>query len=67
MATYPKTDITEGVISEVRDQGKEALAAVSEVKGNLTDAIDDSLKHRPYTTLAFAVGVGFLLGALWAR
>jgi len=33
----------------------------------MADAIDKSLKRRPYTTLVLAVGVGFVLGALWAR
>jgi ElaB/YqjD/DUF883 family membrane-anchored ribosome-binding protein len=56
-----------GVISDVRDQGKEAVEAVAEVRDNLATAIDRSLKDRPYTTLALAVGLGFALGALWAR
>jgi ElaB/YqjD/DUF883 family membrane-anchored ribosome-binding protein len=56
-----------GVISDVRDQGKEAVEAIADVRDNMATAIDRSLKDRPYTTLALAVGVGFLLGALWAR
>jgi ElaB/YqjD/DUF883 family membrane-anchored ribosome-binding protein len=56
-----------GVISDVRDQGKEAVEAVAEVRDNMATAIDRSLKDRPYTTLALAVGLGFALGALWAR
>jgi ElaB/YqjD/DUF883 family membrane-anchored ribosome-binding protein len=56
-----------GVISDVGDQGKEAVDAVAEVRDNLATAIDRSLKDRPYTTLVLAVGFGFLLGALWAR
>lgn len=67
MATRASTRSTGGMVSEVRDQGKEAVAAVTEVGGNVTDAIDRSLKDRPYTTLLLAVGVGFVLGALWAR
>jgi ElaB/YqjD/DUF883 family membrane-anchored ribosome-binding protein len=55
------------MVSEVRDQGKEAVAAVTEVRDHMTDAIDRSLRDRPYTTLLLAVGVGFVLGALWAR
>jgi ElaB/YqjD/DUF883 family membrane-anchored ribosome-binding protein len=31
------------------------------------DAIDESLETRPYTTLAMALGIGFLLGAMWRR
>jgi ElaB/YqjD/DUF883 family membrane-anchored ribosome-binding protein len=60
-------DSAAGVISDVRDQGKEAVEAVAEVRDNMATAIDRSLKDRPYTTLALAVGLGFALGALWAR
>jgi membrane protein len=31
------------------------------------DAIDKSLKRRPYTTLALTLALGFLLGVMWAR
>ena len=34
----------------------EAVDAVREVGDNMVDAIDESLKRRPYTTLALAVG-----------
>ena len=30
-------------------------------------AIDGSLKSRPYTTLALALGLGFLFGVTWSR
>jgi ElaB/YqjD/DUF883 family membrane-anchored ribosome-binding protein len=70
MATATRANVrgaVGGVISDVRDQGKEAVEAVADVRDNMATAIDRSLKDRPYTTLALAVGVGFLLGALWAR
>jgi ElaB/YqjD/DUF883 family membrane-anchored ribosome-binding protein len=57
----------EGVISEAQDKGKEAVGAVREVGDNVVDAIDESLKERPYTTLALALGIGFLFGATWRR
>ena len=56
-----------GVVSDVQDKGMEAVGAVREVGDNLVDAIDGSLKRRPYTTLALAVGIGFLFGATWRR
>jgi ElaB/YqjD/DUF883 family membrane-anchored ribosome-binding protein len=43
------------------------VEAVGEVRDNVQDALDKSLKRRPYTTLMLAVGFGFVLGALWAR
>jgi ElaB/YqjD/DUF883 family membrane-anchored ribosome-binding protein len=54
-------------IADVEDRGREAVDAVREVGDNMVDAIDKSLKHRPYTTLALAVGIGFLFGATWRR
>jgi ElaB/YqjD/DUF883 family membrane-anchored ribosome-binding protein len=47
--------------------GQEAATAVREVGDNVAHAIDESLKKRPYTTLALAAGLGFLFGATWRR
>ncbi len=52
----------EGVMSEATAKGQEAVDAVREVSDNMVGAIDELLKKRPYTTLALAVGIGFLLG-----
>ena len=45
----------------------EVIDGVREVRDNVADAIDKSLERRPYTTLLLAVGLGFLIGAWWAR
>jgi ElaB/YqjD/DUF883 family membrane-anchored ribosome-binding protein len=57
----------EGVMSDASAKGQEAVNAVREVGDTMTDAIDESLRKRPYTTLALAVGIGFLFGATWRR
>ena len=57
----------EGAVSDVQDKGMEAMGAVREVGDHVVEAIDQSLKSRPYTTLALAVGIGFLFGATWRR
>jgi ElaB/YqjD/DUF883 family membrane-anchored ribosome-binding protein len=57
----------EGVVSDVGAKGQEAMDAVQEVGDKVVDAIDESLKTRPYTTLAIALGIGFLFGAMWRR
>lgn len=64
--TRAKSNV-EGVISDAQDAGMEAVGAVREVGDNVVDAIDESLKKRPYTTLALAAGIGFLFGATWRR
>jgi ElaB/YqjD/DUF883 family membrane-anchored ribosome-binding protein len=57
----------EGVMSDASAKGQEAVEAVREVGDTVTGAIDESLQKRPYTTLAIAVGIGFLFGATWRR
>ena len=56
-----------GVLSDAESKGMEAVDAVRDVGDNMIEAIDESLKKRPYTTLALAVGIGFLFGATWRR
>jgi len=53
-------------VSEIREKhGEGATAdALRDVSEHFAGAIDESIKTRPYTTLALAAGLGFLLGAV---
>ena len=55
------------MVAGAQDTGREAVDAVREVSDNFVDAIDKSIKTRPYTTLAIVAGLGFLFGATWRR
>jgi len=57
----------EDVVSDVSAKGQEAVDAVQEASDRVIDAIDESLRTRPYTTLAVALGIGFLFGAMWRK
>jgi len=57
----------ENVDELVGERSRDAANAVRDVTDNLTDAIDESLARRPYTTLAMVLGLGFVLGAIWKR
>jgi ElaB/YqjD/DUF883 family membrane-anchored ribosome-binding protein len=57
----------DGVIADAQDRGREAVGAVRDVSDNFVDAIDESIKNRPYATLAIAAALGFLFGATWRR
>jgi ElaB/YqjD/DUF883 family membrane-anchored ribosome-binding protein len=61
-----KTSV-DGVMSDAQAKGQEAASAVRDVSNHFADAVDESIKNRPYTTLALAVGLGFLLGTSWRR
>jgi ElaB/YqjD/DUF883 family membrane-anchored ribosome-binding protein len=55
------------VAADAQDKGRDAASAVREVSDHFVDALDESLKTRPYTTLAIVAGIAFLFGATWRR
>ena len=57
----------DGVMSDAQDRGQEAVDAMREMSDKFVEAVDESIKNRPYTTLAIAVGLGFLFGSTWRR
>jgi ElaB/YqjD/DUF883 family membrane-anchored ribosome-binding protein len=57
----------DSVVSDVKESGREAVDAFREVADTFGDAIEDSLKRRPYATLAMVAGIGFLFGVAWRR
>lgn len=57
----------DGVMSDAQDKSREAVDAMREVSDKVVEAVDESIKNRPYTTLAMAIGLGFLFGATWRR
>ena len=55
------------MVAGAQDTGREAVDAMREVSDNFVEAIDESIKTRPYTTLAIVAALGFLFGATWRR
>jgi len=55
----------EGAFGDIQDKGRETVDAFREVADTFGDAVEDSLKRRPYATLAIVAGIGFLFGAAW--
>ena len=54
-------------LAEAQDKGQEAASAVREVSDHFVEALDESIKTRPYATLAMVAGLAFLFGATWRR
>jgi ElaB/YqjD/DUF883 family membrane-anchored ribosome-binding protein len=54
-------------LADAQETGREAVDAFRDVADTFGDAVEDSLKRRPYATLAMVAGIGFLLGAAWRR
>jgi ElaB/YqjD/DUF883 family membrane-anchored ribosome-binding protein len=57
----------DGVMSDAQAKGQEAAGSLREVSDRFVGAIDESINNQPYTVLAVALGLGFLLGAAWRR
>ena len=55
----------ESATAQAENAAYDAANAVREVTDNFGHALDDSLERQPITTIAMAVAVGFVLGALW--
>jgi ElaB/YqjD/DUF883 family membrane-anchored ribosome-binding protein len=55
------------VLSDAQDKGRDAASAVREVSDHFVEALDESIKKRPYTTLAIVAGIAFLFGVTWRR
>lgn|SRR5262249_44107674 len=51
-------------MAEAGERSREALSDVSETIG---EALEDSLRDHPLTTITLAVGLGFLFGTAWRR
>ncbi len=61
-----KSSVDEAVAG-AQEKGNDAASAVREVSDHFVEAIDESIKTRPYTTLALVAGLAFLLGAALRR
>jgi ElaB/YqjD/DUF883 family membrane-anchored ribosome-binding protein len=49
----------DGAMSDAQDKGQQAVDAMREISDKFVETVDESIKNRPYTTLAIAVGLGF--------
>jgi ElaB/YqjD/DUF883 family membrane-anchored ribosome-binding protein len=57
-------DGLDGAMADAGERGREAFDEMSDSIGT---AIEESLRERPLTTVALAVGLGFLFGTAWRR
>ena len=48
-----------------QEKGTAVAKSTKEVAGTMRDALTESAQRQPLTTIAMAVGAGFLLGAIW--
>src|ERR1700683_1639414 len=47
---------------QAKDSAGDAIEAVRKMPGSLEDTLRDYIENRPYTTVAVALGLGWLIG-----
>jgi ElaB/YqjD/DUF883 family membrane-anchored ribosome-binding protein len=57
----------DGLDETMSDAGERSREALGEVSEHLSEALQDSMQEHPLTTIALAVGLGFLFGTAWRR
>jgi ElaB/YqjD/DUF883 family membrane-anchored ribosome-binding protein len=57
----------DNIDATVADAGERGREALSDVSGNVGEALDESLREHPVTIVALALGLGFLFGTMLRR
>lgn len=52
------------LIASIGTRGRDAVGAVDEIRETVTQNIEDAVRDHPLTTVAVAIGVGFMLSSL---
>jgi ElaB/YqjD/DUF883 family membrane-anchored ribosome-binding protein len=60
-------DSMDAIISDVGEKGREATEAVRDVTHDFAETVEESVRARPLTTIAIAIGVGILFGMTLRR
>ncbi len=57
----------ESVVSDASDRAGAIANAAQDAASSVGDTLADVIDERPVATLAFALGLGFLVGVTWRR
>ncbi len=57
----------DSVMSDASDRAGAVASAAQDAASSVSDTLADVIEERPLATLAFAFGLGFLIGVTWRR
>lgn len=57
----------DSVLSDAQAHGAATMDAARDTAASIEETAEDAIRERPLTTLAVALGVGFLIGMAWRR
>lgn len=55
------------VVDDVSERGAAAMSAAQDAAASLEETLEDVITERPLATVGLALGIGFLIGAIWRR
>jgi ElaB/YqjD/DUF883 family membrane-anchored ribosome-binding protein len=57
----------DSAVDDMSERGAAAMDAAQEAAYGLEESLEDIITQRPLATVGLALGVGFLIGAIWRR
>jgi ElaB/YqjD/DUF883 family membrane-anchored ribosome-binding protein len=57
----------DSAVDDLSERGSAALDAAQDAAMSIEETLEDIITQRPLTTVAVALGLGFLIGAAWRR
>jgi ElaB/YqjD/DUF883 family membrane-anchored ribosome-binding protein len=57
----------DSVVDDVSERGGAAMSAAQDAAASIEETLEDVIAERPLATVGLALGIGFLIGAIWRR
>ena len=57
----------DSAIDDMSERGSAMMGAAQEAYGSIEETLEDAISQRPLATVGLALGIGFLIGAVWRR
>jgi len=57
----------DSTMDDMSERGSAMMGAAQDAASSIEESLEDVITQRPLATVGLALGVGFLLGAIWRR
>jgi ElaB/YqjD/DUF883 family membrane-anchored ribosome-binding protein len=57
----------EAAVDDMSERGSAMMDAAQDAASSIEESLEDVITQRPLATVGLALGVGFLIGAMWRR
>ena len=60
-------DNMDSTMDDMSERGSAMMGAAQDAASSIEESLEDVITQRPLATVGLALGVGFLIGAIWRR